>query len=170
MEIMVMKCPNCSGDINYAPGQRVTKCPYCDSVLNIKEGSDRAVLERTKNEFKNIEHIRYEYARSVQHWKMLTYLYYGLVFVLTITAFLLLDFFRNHSGGYDLGGIIFMMLCISFLAVPAVFSKTVPIPPKEVEQPLRLRSGLPAAVRMTVTALLVALGGGFIAYLIMEIL
>ncbi|WP_028504111.1 hypothetical protein [Ruminococcus albus] len=62
-----------------------------------------------------------------------------------------------------------MMLCISFLAVPAVFSKTVPIPPKEVEQPLRLRSGLPAAVRMTVTALLVALGGGFIAYLIMEI-
>ncbi|ADU20832.1 hypothetical protein [Ruminococcus albus] len=107
MQIVAIRCPNCSGDISYTPGEQVVKCPYCDSVLNIKEGSDRAALERTKNEFKNIEHIRYEYARSVQHWKTLTYLYYGLVFVLTITAFLLLDFFRNHSGGYNLGGIIF---------------------------------------------------------------
>ncbi len=54
MQIVAIRCPNCSGDISYTPGEQVVKCPYCDSVLNIKEGSDRAALERTKNEFKNI--------------------------------------------------------------------------------------------------------------------
>lgn len=168
MEIIAIKCPNCSGEINLSPGQRMVRCPYCDSVLDIKAEPAEIALEKTKKEFRDIEHIRFDYAKRVQHWKGLTYLYYGLVYLLTIISFLLIDRCRDNSGGYDIGMIIILLLLISFLAIPGIFSYIVPVPPKEVEQPLRLKAGLPAAVKMAVTALLLALAGAFTAYMITE--
>lgn len=169
MEIMAMKCPNCSGDINYTPGQRVIKCPYCDSMLNITDAAETA-LENTQKEFKNIEHIRLDYAKRVQSWKGRTYLYYGLVFLLTIIAFLLLDRFRNHSGGYNLGGIIFILLLISFPTVPFIFSRMVPVAPKEIEEQLKVKTGFPTIVKIAGFAVLLALAGAFIVSFISNIL
>ena len=167
MQITAVKCPNCSGDIKYTPGQELTRCPYCDSVLDIKAESDADALERTKNEFKNSEHIRYDYGKRLQHWKNITYLYYGLVFLLTIFAFLFTVIFER-SDRFKLGEMIVFVVFISFFAVPAVLSKKIPTPPKEVEKTLSVKAGLPVAVKMAITALLFALAGSFISYLIIE--
>ena len=168
MQIVVIKCPNCSGDITYAPGQQVTRCPYCDSMLNIKPGPDAVALERTKNEFKNSEHIRDDYGKRVRHWKIITYIYYGLELLLSFISLMLADRCRNHSDGYNLGKIILLMVFISFFAVPPLLSKMVPTPPKEVAETLRQRSGLLVAVRMAITAFLFALAGGLIAECVVE--
>ena len=91
-----------------------------------------------------------------------------MVFVLTVISFLLIDRCADNSGGYDLGMIIIVMLLTSFMAIPGIFSNMVPVPPKEIEKPLRLRSGLPAAVKMTVITLLLAAAGAFTAYIITD--
>ncbi|SFB72994.1 Na+-dependent bicarbonate transporter superfamily protein [Ruminococcus albus] len=165
MQITAVKCPNCSGDIKYTPGQELTRCPYCDSVLDIKAESDADALEKTKNEFKNSEHIRYDYGKRLQHWKNTTYLYYGMVFLLTIFAFLVTYIFES-SDGYKFGEMILFVVLISFIAVPAVLSKKLPTPPKEVEKTLSVKAGLPVAVKMAITALLFALAGAFISVLL----
>ena len=162
MQITVIKCPNCSGDITYAPGQQVTRCPYCDSMLNIKPGPDAVALERTKNEFKNIEHIRDDYGKRVRRWKIITYIYYGLEFLLSFITFMLGSRQGYRSEWDDVCKMILLMIFISFFAVPPILSKMVPTPPKEVAETLRLRSGLLVAVKIAITAFLFALAGGLI--------
>ena len=168
MEITAMKCPNCAGSISYNAGQRTVKCPYCDSVLEIKAEPAEIALENTKKEFKNIEHIRHDYAKSVHQWKGRTYIYYGLVYVLTIIAFLLIDQCKDNSGGYDLGMIIIVVLMMSFFAIPFLFSNMVPAAPAEMEEQLRIKGGVGAAVKITAIAVMVALAGVFTAFIIID--
>ena len=166
MEITSMKCPNCSGSISYETGQHTVKCPSCDSVLKIKVEPEEIKLEKIKKDHKNIEQIRHDYAKSVHQWKGRTYIYYGLVVLLTITGFLLIYLFRNHSGMYNLGGIIILLLFISFAAVPLFFTLTVPVAPKEVEEQLKVKAGFLTAAKIAVIAVLLALAAAFIFALI----
>ena len=170
MEITVLQCPKCGGDINFKTGDRTVKCPYCDSLLEIKADSAEIALEKAKKEFSDIKSIRQEYAKKTKRWKRCTYIYYGLVCLLTITAFLLIARCKNHSGGYELGGGIFILLCFSFLAVPFIFSQMVPVAPKEVEDQLRIKSGLLGAAKIAGLAMLLALASAFISTFIVEAL
>ena len=55
MEITVLQCPKCGGDINFKTGDRTVKCPYCDSLLEIKADSAEIALEKAKKEFSDIK-------------------------------------------------------------------------------------------------------------------
>ena len=163
MEITAIQCPKCGGDINYKAGDRTVKCPYCDLILKIKAEPAEIELEKIKKEYSDIEQFRQEYAKKTKRWKRRTYIYYGLVFLLTMSAFLLLPSCENHSVGYEMIKLLILLLCFSFLAVPLIFSQTVPVAPKEVEEQLRIKSGFLTAVKTAGLALLMAVGGAFTA-------
>ncbi len=170
MEITAIQCPKCGGDINYKAGDRTVKCPYCDLMLEIKAEPAEIELEKTKKEYRDIEQFRQEYAKKTKRWKRRTYIYYAAAFLLTIATFLLVTFSKNHSGGYEAGKGMFLLLCFSFLAVPLIFTQMVPVAPKEVEEQLRIKSGFLCAVKIAGMALLISLAGALIFFLIFNAL
>lgn len=44
MNIVKMKCPNCSADITYHVGAKIAKCEFCDSQIYLDDGSRKLII------------------------------------------------------------------------------------------------------------------------------
>ncbi len=42
MEIDVIRCPNCGGNVNFGPGEDTVYCDYCNSLLGIERDAGAA--------------------------------------------------------------------------------------------------------------------------------
>lgn len=166
MEIMAMKCPNCSGDINYAPGQRVVKCPYCDSTLNIDTAGvmAEAELQRERAQHADIQAERDNYLKKVKKWHLIKKIYYGVIAAATGTAYLLDKFVRD-----GLGTPIVVVLLMSMVACPIWLNGKVPDAPLSVENGFKLKRGFGTTAKLFVMTLLSILGGLLLAVIIEEI-
>ena len=71
MELLSMKCPNCSGDINYKHGKTSCKCPYCDSVIKITMTAEEREFERINSKIAN---ERPKYLSAMKKWRIMFYI------------------------------------------------------------------------------------------------
>ncbi|MBO4866044.1 MAG: hypothetical protein J5582_05675 [Ruminococcus sp.] len=167
MEITVMKCPNCSGDINYDPHQRVVKCPYCDSTLNMDTEGRIAEeeLRRERMHSADMQAERDKYLKDVKKWHLMKKIYYGVIAAAICTAYLLDKFVRD-----GLGTPIVAILLIVMIGFPIWLNGKVPSAPASVENGFKLKRGIGNTVKLYIMSLLSSMGGLLIAVIIEEIL
>lgn len=166
MEIMVMKCPNCSGDVNYDPHQRVVKCPYCDSTLNMDTEGRIAEeeLRRERMHAAGMQAERENYLKAVKKWQLIKKLYYGVAAAATGTAYLLDKFVRDGLGTPIVG-----FLLMAMVACPIWLNSKVPDAPLSVENGFKQKKGIGNTAKLFVMTLLSILGGLLLAVIIEEI-
>lgn len=166
MEIKAMNCPNCAGSITFAVGQRTARCPYCDSTLEIKPEAAEVTLEKTKRAYRNISDTRAEYARRVKKWKIISWVYYVVVFVMMAIGSVIIERTYEDSDAYDFGMTLIVMALISGFAMPPILTCIVPRAPEEVEEPLRLQGGWMRYIKLTGLAVMTVLAGFLAGYVI----
>jgi len=162
-----MNCPNCAGSITFAVGQRTARCPYCcDSTLEIKPEAAEVTLEKTKRAYRNISDTRAEYARRVKKWKIISWVYYVVVFVMMAIGSVIIERTYEDSDAYDFGMTMIVLALISGFAMPPILTCIVPRAPEEVEEPLRLQGGLMRYIKLTGLAVMTVLAGFLAGYVI----
>lgn len=78
MELTVMKCPNCAGEIPYTPGNTQCRCPYCDSMVHITKTVEEAEFEQNNIE---LAQAKEKYFKQLKKWNTLKYVCMALAVV-----------------------------------------------------------------------------------------
>ena len=159
MEINAMKCPNCAGDISYSPGQRVAKCPYCDSILDIKADPADIALKQAIESQKDTEAARAGYLEKVRKWKLKKRIFLAAEFLLTFIAYLLTEIPQKDSGLYELGMVIVLAVFIAVVAGPIWLNSVIPPAPNVIEEQIRLKKGPIQTIKSVALTFLVMLLG-----------
>ena len=159
MEINAMKCPNCAGDISYSPGQRVAKCPYCDSILDIKADPADIALKQAIESQKDTEAARADYLEKVRKWKLKKRIFMAAEFLLTFIAYLLTEIPQKDSGLYELGMVIVLAVFIAVVAGPIWLNSVIPPAPNVIEEQIRLKKGPIQTIKSVALTFLVMLLG-----------
>ncbi|MBP3799138.1 MAG: hypothetical protein J6I46_15375 [Ruminococcus sp.] len=159
MEINAMKFPNCAGDISYSPGQRVAKCPYCDSILDIKADPADIALKQAIESQKDTEEARADYLEKVRKWKLKKRIFLAAEFVLTFIAYLLTEIPQKDSGLYELGMVIVLAVFIAVVAGPIWLNSVIPPAPNVIEEQIRLKKGPIQTIKSVALTFLVMLLG-----------
>ncbi|SFB72955.1 hypothetical protein [Ruminococcus albus] len=167
MEITVMKCPNCSGDINYDPHQRVVKCPYCDSTLNMDTEGRIAEEELRRERMHNadMQAEREKYLKDVKKWHLKKKIYYGVIAVATCAAYLADKFIKD-----GVGTAIVAILLIVMIGFPIWLNSVVPNAPAAVESGFKLKRGVGNTVKLYIMSILSSMGGLLIAVIVEDII
>lgn len=126
MELTVMKCPNCAGEIQYTPGNTQTRCPYCDSIVHISMTADEARFEQDAAE---LAAAKEKYFKQLAKFKKIKYVCMVLAFLSGIPFAAV----NNESALFILAGL--PALFFTFAGSPVVHSFA-PEPPEGIKNNL----------------------------------
>lgn len=167
MEITAIKCPNCAGSINYLPGQRAVKCPYCDSVLDIKADPAEIALDLAKKKYQNADAARVGYLNNLRSWKTKGRILLTVQFALTMISYFLTEINSKGTGLYNFGMMLVVAVFVSIFAGPIWLKSKIPPAPQNIEEQLKLKGSVLLTIKLvalSILAMFLGLIAGVILY------